>query len=189
MAKPKVIIFDSPSHKVRKSSIAIASAYAHNEYAKRSHLTDFFSVVYENVNRMFGLPMGTDAYKDILGTPHEHFFGYSPYDAYEHISGALCERYGKAFYGRVMARKLHRDSITDLYLVDGLCYTESVQAVAYEVKPENVLIIYVDGDRTGMRFEAYKDIEPIRRLNFPAISDYSILQMCIQGAVKGFIEQ
>lgn len=189
MAKPKVIIVDSPSHKVRKSALATASAFAHTEYSKRSHITDFFSVVYENVNRMFGLPMGTEAYKDVMGVPTEDFFGYSPYDAYEHVSASLCDRYGKAFYGRIMARKLHRDTITDLYLVDGLCYTESIQAVAHEVKPENVLIIYLDGDRTGMRFEGYKDVDGIRRLNFPAITDYSVFQMCIQGAVKGFIEQ
>ena len=187
MAKPKVIIFDSPSHKVRRSCIAIASAYAQAELGKRSFLTDFFSIVDENVNRMFGLPMSTEAYKDVMNDPTEDFFGYSPDKAYDDMRQYLASKYGYAFFGRVIARKLHRDNITNLYLVNGLCYTESLMAVAHEVKPENVCIVYVDAEETQDRF-VVKTPDNIRRFDLPKLPDYSMHKMCVEGCVKGFLE-
>jgi hypothetical protein len=187
MAKPKVIIFDSPSHKVRRSCIAIASAYAQSELSKRSFLTDFFSVVDENVNRMFGLPLSTEAYKDVMDVPTEDFLGYCPAQIYEHMKQYLSNQYGKAFFGRVMARKLHRDNISDLYLVNGLCYIESILAVAYEVEPENVCIVYVDGPTTQERFTTPTP-DNIRRFDLPQLDDYSMHKMCVEGCVKGFLE-
>lgn len=187
MAKPKVIIFDSPSHKVRRSCIAIASAYAQSQLNKRCNITDFFSVVDENVNRMFGLPLSTDVYKDVMDVPNEEFFGYSPAYVYDEMRQYLGLCYGNAFFGRVMARKLHRDNITDLYLVNGLCYVESLLAVAHEVKPENVCIVYVDAATTHPRFETPTP-DNIKRFDLPQLDDYAMHKMCVEGCVKGFLE-
>lgn len=195
MAKPKVIIFDSPDPKAAYRAAIAASTYAADEAGYRCLLTTFTDIIGENVNRFFALPLSRDAYEPDEET--ENFLGYSPNGIYELFTNFMLDKFGKAYFGRMMARRLHRDNITGVYLIHENTYAESLLAVAHEVGIANMLIVRLahatkqfdvnDPVRDLSGYENNTILNGIRVINLPVVPTPELTRLVIHGSIKDFL--
>lgn len=197
MSKPKVIIFDSPDPKAAYRAAIAASSYAADEAGYRCLITTFTDIVSENVNRFFALPLSRDAYKDEMDTPLPDFLGYSPSGIYQLFHDFMVEKFGKAYFGRMMARRLHRDNINGVYLVYENTYPESILAVANEIGIANMLVISLshptakfdpnDPIRDMSGYETNTILNGIRKINLPVVPTPELTRLVIHGSIKDFL--
>lgn len=195
MAKPKVIIFDSPDPKSAYRAALTASTYAADEAGYRCLLTTFTDIISENVNRFFALPLSRDAYEPNTAIPE--FLGYSPNSIYQLFHDFMLDKFGKAYFGRMMARRLHRDNITGVYLIHENTYPESILAVAHEIGIANMLIVRLahatiqfDGDDPIRDVRGYENntiLNGIRVINLPVVPTPDLTRMVIHGSIKDFL--
>jgi hypothetical protein len=194
MAKPKVIIFDSPDPKAAYRAAVSASIFC-GDHKLVPQFATFSDCISENVNRFFGLPLSRDAYK-----PHEpipEFFGYSPQAIYDMFEEFIISKFGKAFYGRVMARRLHRDNVSGVYLIHENSYPESILAVANEVGIANILYIGIsspnhqydenDPKRDMRGYQNNPILNNIKRIEIPYVPDLALTRLLIHGNIKEFL--
>ena len=195
MAKPKVIIFDSPDPKSAYRAALTASTYAADEAGYRCLLTTFTDIISANVNRFFALPLSRDAYEPDAAIAE--FLGYSPNSIYQLFHDFMLEKFGKAYFGRMMARRLHRDNITGVYLIHENTYPESILAVAHEIGIANMLIVRLahatkqfDGDDPVRDVRGYENntiLNGIRVINLPVVPTPDLTRMVIHGSIKDFL--
>ena len=195
MAKPKVIIFDSPDPKAAYRAAICASTYAADEAGYRCLLTTFTDIISENVNRFFALPLSRDAYEPDTEAPE--FLGYSPNGAYQLFHDFMLDKFGKAYFGRMMARRLHRDNISGVYLIHENTYPESLLAVANEVGIANMLILSLahttakfdpdDPIRDVRGYETNTILNGIKKINLPVVPTPELTRLVIHGSIKDFL--
>lgn len=195
MSKPKVIIFDSPDPKAAYRAAICASQYAADEAGYRCMLTTFTDIISENTNRFFALPLSKDAYPPDEET--ENFLGYSPNGIYDLFTNFMIAKFGKAYYGRMMARRLHRDNITGVYLIHENTYPESLLAVANEVGIANMLIVSLahptlkfNPDEPIRAMNGYENntiLNGIRKINLPVVPTPELTRLVIHGSIKDFL--
>lgn len=196
MAKPKVIIFDSPDPKAAYRAAVSASVFC-GDHQLRPQFATFTDIVAENVNRFFALPLSRDGYKDVMNECSEDFLGYSPVGIYELFTDFMIQKFGKAYYGRMMARRLHRDNISGVYLIHENTYPESLLAVANEVGIANMLILSLahttakfdpdDPIRDVRGYETNTILNGIRKINLPVVPTPELTRLVIHGSIKDFL--
>ena len=196
MSKPKVIIFDSPDPKAAYRAAIAASTFC-GDHQLRPQFATFTDIVSENVNRFFALPLSKDGYKDKMNEELPDFLGYSPNGIYELFNNFMIEKFGKAYFGRMMARRLHRDNITGVYLIHENTYPESLLAVANEVGIANMLIISLshptakfDADdpiRDMSGYETNTILNGIRKINLPVVPTPELTRLVIHGSIREFL--
>lgn len=194
MSKPKVIIFDSPDPKAAYRAAVSASTFC-GDHQLRPQFATFTDIVSENVNRFFALPLSKDAYDPDVET--EHFLGYSPNGIYELFHNFMVDKFGKSYYGRMMARRLHRDNINGVYLVYENTYPEGILAVANEVGIANMLIIALshptaeydpdDPVRDVRGYETNTILNGIKKINLPVVPTPELTRLVVHGSIKDFL--
>lgn len=196
MSKPKVIIFDSPDPKAAYRAAIAASTFC-GDHQLRPLFATFTDIVSENVNRFFALPLSREGYKDVMDEETPDFLGYSPNGIYELFNNFMIEKFGRAYFGRMMARRLHRDTINGVYLIHENTYPESLLAVANEVGIVNMLIIKLshptkqfDNDdpiRDVRGYETNTILNGIRTLTLPVVPTPELTRLVIHGSIKDFL--
>lgn len=194
MSKPKVIVFDSPDPKSAYRAALTASQFA-AEAGYRCQFATFTEVVNENVTRFFALPLSRDAYAG--DEPISEFFDNSPNAIYEMFHDLMVSKFGKAYYGRIMARRLHRDNISGVYLIHESTYPAGLLAIANEIDVANMLIVTLahptmvfdeqEPTRDMRGYETNTILNSIRKVSLPVVPTPELTQLVIRGSIKDFL--
>ena len=149
---------------------------------------DLHATMLNNVNRMFGLIFGEDAYKDREDVLLPDFFGHSLTEVTADFYALLYKYGGGGVLGRIAARRVRFETQANTFLFHGYDTVKSLIALATEPAigvPDNMLILWIGKSVELEAHEAFV-IKATQQHTIPD-SDIELMHLLARAAVARFL--
>lgn len=152
--------------------------------------TKFVTTFNDCICKQFGLMHSYQAYvqegQSWMDAEQQEFFGHVPSSVFAGLLDHYTHLFGSGFVGRALSRTIRFESVNNLFVLSDCPSHHDLRAVAFEVKPSNVMVLQVDNKKLDMPdHEKYtlKDMQ-VRTIS---TSDIELMRILVRGCVADFL--